>query len=205
MCICLSPEARPGYSFAWFLDSWRVKLSISAFISRLCVGAMNSTSLFIPGMSSSTFQCKCRLFWMLRALAPVSMWARIVHSTPPLLFTSCQLYSNLGRSLSVSLYLRTFSSNSISSCCIRFAQVESWGHSTSTEPIILMLIGRLGRVWLLECTNISFREFFSLAKTGHILALRGSRSCGIEMPREVKKEGGTSECSWPFFPPGVAF
>jgi len=57
-----------------------------------------------------------------------------------------------------------------------------------------MLAGRLGLAWLLECTIISFREFFSLAKTGQTLALRGSRFCGIDMPREVKKEGGTSEC-----------
>lgn len=67
-----------------------------------------------------------------------------------------------------------------------------------------MLVGRLGRAWLLECTIISFREFFSLARTGQTLALNGSQLCGIGMPREVKKEGGTSECCWPLFPPGVA-
>jgi hypothetical protein len=66
-----------------------------------------------------------------------------------------------------------------------------------------MLNGRLGRAWFLECTSVSFREFFSLTKTGHTLALRGSRFGGIEMPREVKKEGGTSECSCPLLPPSV--
>lgn len=40
---------------ARFLDSWQVELSNSAFIRRLCVGAANSVSLFIPGMSSSAF------------------------------------------------------------------------------------------------------------------------------------------------------
>jgi len=140
---------------------------------------------------------------MLRALAPVSMWARILHSTPPLLVTFCQLHSNWGWSLSVNLYLRIFSSSSTSRRYIRSTLAELCDHSASARPVILMLNGRLGWAWFLECISVSFREFFSLTKTGHTLALRGSRFGGIEMPREVKKEGGTSECSCPLFPPGV--
>jgi hypothetical protein len=73
---------------ARFLDFRRDKFIRSAFISRLCAGAANFVSLFIPGMSSIAFQCRFILFWMLRALEPVSMCARIVHSTPPLFGTS---------------------------------------------------------------------------------------------------------------------
>ncbi len=56
-----------------FLFSWCAKFSASVFIRRLCAGAENSTSLFIPGVLSRAFQCKWRLFWMLRALDPVSI------------------------------------------------------------------------------------------------------------------------------------
>jgi hypothetical protein len=34
-----------------------------------------------------------------------------------------------------------------------------------------MLRGRFGGAWFLECTRISFREFFALVNTGHIVAL----------------------------------
>ncbi|CAK9262233.1 unnamed protein product [Sphagnum jensenii] len=100
---------------ARFLDSRRDEFIRFAFISRMCAGAANSVSLFIPGMSSIAFQRRFLLLWMLRALEPVSMCARIVHSTPPMFGTSCQLHSSLGRSLKESLYLRIFSSSSISS------------------------------------------------------------------------------------------
>jgi hypothetical protein len=52
--------------------------------------------------------------------------------------------------------------------------------------VILILIGRLGRAWFLEYTNVSFREFFSLVNTGQILALKGFPLVGIDMPREEK-------------------
>jgi hypothetical protein len=130
----------------WFLFSWRAKFSASVFIRRLCVGAENSTSLFIPSVLSRAFQCKWRLFWMLRALDPLSIWARIMHSDPPLVVSSCQLNSSWGRSLSVNLYLRTFSSRSTSRRWMRSAHAELWDHSASTGPVILMLSGRLGRV-----------------------------------------------------------
>jgi hypothetical protein len=72
-----------------FLFSWRVEFSASVFIKRLCAGAENSTSLFIPCVLSKVFQCRCRLFWMLRALDLVSIWVRMVHSVPPLFVSSC--------------------------------------------------------------------------------------------------------------------
>lgn len=65
------------------------------------------------------------------------------------------------------------------------AQAELGVHSISTDPVILMLSGRLGRAWFLECTSVSFREFFSLTKTGHTLALNSSLFGGTWMPREV--------------------
>ncbi|KAH9556310.1 hypothetical protein CY35_07G019600 [Sphagnum magellanicum] len=161
---------------ARFLDSRRDEFIKSAFIRRLCAGAANFVSLFIPSMSSIAFQCRCFLFWMLRALEPVSMCARIVHSTPPLFRTSYQLHSSLGRSLREGLYLRIFSSSSISSLWVKSAQADSQDHSALVGPVILMLAGRLGFAWLFECTTISFLAFFSLARTGQTRALNGSRS-----------------------------
>jgi hypothetical protein len=67
-----------------------------------------------------------------------------------------------------------------------------------------MFNGRLGGAWFFECTNVSFWEFFSLAKTGQILALNGSLFGRAGIPREEKKEGCTSECISPLFPLGVA-
>ncbi len=56
-----------------FLSSSRVEFFAPVFISKLCVGAENSASLFILGMRSKAFQCKCRLFWVLKVLVPVSI------------------------------------------------------------------------------------------------------------------------------------
>ncbi len=126
------------------------------FFNKLCARAKNSTSLFMLGMSSNAFQCKCHLFWMLRALVLVSMCAKMVHSTLPLLISSCQLHSSWGRSLRVNLYLRTFSSSFVSRRWMRSAQAKLWVHSVSAGPIILMFNGRLGEAWLLEFTSVSF-------------------------------------------------
>ncbi len=186
-----------------FLFSWRAEFSASVFIKRLCAGAENSTSLFIPCVLSKAFQCRWRLFWMLKALDPVSIWARMVHSVPPLLVSSCQLHSNWGRSLSVNLYLRTFSSNSTSRRWMKSTQAVSWDRFASAGPMILMLSGRLGWVWFLECTNVSFWEFFCLTNTGHTLVPKSSQFGGIEMPREEKNDGCTSEWSCPLFPPSI--
>ncbi len=131
----------------------------------------------------------------------------MVHSIPPLLSSSCQVHSSWGRSVMLSLNLRIFSSSSSSMRWMRSAQAELGDHSSfvaSAGPVILMLNGRLGRAWFLECTNVSFWEFFSLTRTGQILVLKGSLFSGARMPREVKKEGCTSECIRPFFPPGMA-
>ncbi len=130
--------------------------SISIFFSKLCTGAENSASLFMLGMRSNAFQCKCRLFWMLRALVSVSMCAKMVHSIPPLLISSCQLHSSWGQFLRVNLYLRTFFFSSISRRCVKSAQAELWFHSVSASPMILMFNVRLGEAWFLECTSVSF-------------------------------------------------
>ncbi len=67
-----------------------------------------------------------------------------------------------------------------------------------------MLSGRFGEAWFLECTRISFWEFFSLTSTGRTLALQYSWLGETGIPREVKKEWCISECVWVLFPPGVA-
>jgi len=36
------------------------------------------------------------------------------------------------------------------------AKVEFWVHSTSVGPVILMLSGRFGGAWFLECMRVSF-------------------------------------------------
>ncbi len=128
-----------------FLLSWCSEIVASVFINRLWAGAENSISLLIPCVLSRTFQCRWCLFWMFRALDPESMWAKMVHSVPPLLDSFCQLHSSWGWSLSVSLYLKTFSSNSTSNRWVRSAHAESWVHMTSIDPVILMLSERLGR------------------------------------------------------------
>jgi hypothetical protein len=38
--------------------------------------------------------------------------------------------------------------------------------SSSTFPVILIPIGRLGSAWFLEWISTSFWEFFSLVRTG---------------------------------------
>jgi hypothetical protein len=49
-----------------------------------------------------------------------------------------------------------------------------------------MLNGKLGRDWFLEWTSVSLWAFFSLVRTGEILALNGSLFGGVGMPKEVK-------------------
>jgi len=71
-------------------------------------------SLFMAEMVSISFQCKCRLFCTLSALDPVRMWARMVHSIPPLPDSACQLHSRWRLPFTAILYLRTFSSSSVS-------------------------------------------------------------------------------------------
>ncbi len=107
----------------------------------------------------------------------------------------------------LSLNLSIFSSSFNSMHWMKSTQAELGDHSsfaTSAGPVILMLNGRLDKVWFLECANVSFWEFFSLTRTGQILALKGSLFSEAGMLREVKKEGCTSECIRPLFPPGVA-
>ncbi len=135
---------------AWMLVErfWfprRIEFSGTVFISKSCAGAANSASLFMPCASSSTFQCRWRLFCMLKALEPVSMWASIVHSKPPLPTTSCQAHSSWGRSEIDSLNLKTFFSSSTSKRCMRSAHTEFGVHSISTDSVNLMLSGRLDR------------------------------------------------------------
>lgn len=67
------------------LFSWCSECTALVFKSRLCVGVENSSSLLIPCLPSNTFQCRWRLFCMLKALVSESMWANMVHSVPPLL------------------------------------------------------------------------------------------------------------------------
>jgi hypothetical protein len=90
---------------------------------------------------------------------------------------------------------------------MRSAQAELGVYSVSVASVglvILMLNGRLGRIWFLEWTNVSLWAFFPLVRTGQILVLNGYLFGEAEMPREVKKEGCTSECISPLFPPRVA-
>lgn len=68
-------------------------------------------SLFNPTSEPGSLQWRCLLFCTLIPLVPVLMWARIVHSRPPLVWSSCQLHSKERRSLMLRLYLRTLSSS----------------------------------------------------------------------------------------------
>ncbi len=136
------------------------------FSKRLCARVMNSTSLFMAVIDSRVFQCRCILFCILIALVWVGMWARIVHSMPPLLGSSRQLHSRLMRSFNGSLYLKTLSSSSVSTRWISSSKVGLKDQSSSTFPVILIPIGRLGSAWFLEWISTSFWEFFSLVRTG---------------------------------------
>ncbi len=82
--------------------------------SRLCAATALPVSLFMAEMVPISFQCRCRLFCTLSALDPVRMWARMVHSIPPLLGSACQLHSRWRLPFIAILYLRTFSSSSAS-------------------------------------------------------------------------------------------
>ncbi len=57
--------------------------------SRLCATTAPPVSLFMANMVPISFQCRCHLFCTLRALDPVLMWARMVHSIPPLPSSAC--------------------------------------------------------------------------------------------------------------------
>ncbi len=89
------------------------------FSRRLCVETINSTSLFMAVIDSNLFQCIRLLFWMLIALDPAFMRARMVHSMPPLLNSSHQLHSRLKRSFNGSLYLSTLSFSPVSTRWMR--------------------------------------------------------------------------------------
>ncbi len=82
--------------------------------NRLCAATAPPASLFMAEMLPISFQCRCRLFCTLSALDPVLMWAKMVHSIPPLLGSACQLHSRWRLPFTVILYLRTFSSSSAS-------------------------------------------------------------------------------------------
>ncbi len=72
---------------------------------------------------------------------------------------------------------------------MRSSQAELGVHFASVPfvgPVILMLNGKLGRDWFLEWTSVSLWAFFSLVRTGEILALNGSLFGGVGMPKEVK-------------------
>lgn len=56
-----------------FLWACRTVFPVFIFLSKLCVGVMNSMLLFISCVGSRIFQCKCRLFCVLRALVSISM------------------------------------------------------------------------------------------------------------------------------------
>ncbi len=82
--------------------------------SRLCAATAPPVSLFMAKMVPISFQCRCRLFFTLSALDPVCMWARMVHSIPPLPGSACQLHSRWRLPFTAILYMRTFSSSSTS-------------------------------------------------------------------------------------------
>jgi hypothetical protein len=60
--------------------------------------------------------------------------------------------------------------------------------SSLPSPVILMPIGRLEKVWFLECISTSFWGSFSLVSTGQTRALQRSALIGREIPKEVKKD-----------------
>jgi len=86
----------------------------SLLSSRLWAATAPPMSLFMTKMVLISFQCRCRLFCTLSALDLVRMWARMVHSIPPLPGSACQLHSRWRLPFIAILYLRTFSSSSTS-------------------------------------------------------------------------------------------
>jgi len=89
----------------------------------------------------------------------------------------------------VNLNLRICSSSSNSTWWMRSAHAALGVHSTSGSmagPTYLMLKGRLGKVFGLECISTSFWSSLSLIRTGQILTLKGSLFAGAEIPKDVK-------------------
>jgi hypothetical protein len=54
---------------------------------------------------------------------------------------------------------------------VMFASAVAWVHSSFDAPVILMLSGRPGTALFLAYIRISLWAFFSLDRTGQILAL----------------------------------
>ncbi len=142
--------------------------------SRSYASVANSASLFMIVMESVSFQCRWRLFCMLIALVRVCIWARMVHTIPPLPGSTCQLHSRWRHSLTASLYLRIFSSSSASRRRTRSAWAKAWVHLSLGGFATLMLIGRSEGPWFLAWTKICFRSFLSCDTTGQTLALQKS-------------------------------
>jgi len=117
--------------------------------SRLCAATTPPASLFMVEMLPISFQCRCHLFCTLSALDPVLMWARMLHSIPPLPGSACQLHSRCRLLFTAILYLRTFSSSSVSKRRIRSSCAEVWVHLSSEGPVSWMLNGRSSGVWFL--------------------------------------------------------
>ncbi len=99
--------------------------------SRLCATTAPPASLFMAERLPISFQWRCRLFCTLSALDPVLMWARMVHSIPPLPGSACQLHSSWRLPLTANLYLRIFSSSSASNRRIKSSWAEVWVHLSS--------------------------------------------------------------------------
>ncbi len=142
---------------------------------------------------------------MLKGLQLVGMWARMVHSIPPLLGSSYQLHSKLSWSFNRSFCLMMFSSSPIVMCWISSSMVGLEDQSSPPSPVILMPIGRRVRAWFLECISTSFWGPFSLVSTGQTWALQKSALAGRGITKEVKKDWWNSEYVWPLFPLGVMF
>ncbi len=168
------------------------------FKRRLWAGAANFISLFMLKIDSRVFQCRCFLL-----LEPMGMWAKMVHSIPPLLGSSCLFHSRLSWSFNKSLCLRTFSSSSIAMCWISSSMVGLEDQSSPPSPVILMPIGRLGMAWFLECISTSFWGPFFLMSIGQTRVLQKSALVGRGIPKEVKKDWWSSEYIWPLSPPRV--
>jgi hypothetical protein len=169
---------------ALFLWIWHSSPPNPCFRRRLWAGAANSILLFMLEIDSRAFECRCFFFCMLTELEPVGMWARIVHSIPPLLGFSYQLHSRLNWSFNRSLCLRTFSSNPVAMCCINSSMANLEDQSSPPSLVILMPIRRLGRAWFLKCISTSFWGPFSLVSTGQTPALQRSA-----LARRGGKEG----------------
>ncbi len=163
------------------------------FSSRPCAGPANAMSLFMPDMDSRVLQWRFLLFWALIPLCPVLICARIVHSQPPFVWSSCQLHLNVSHPLRLKLNLRIFSSSSDSTSLVSSSRADIGVHSSSEALVHLMCSGRFGRSLFLTQTRISLCSSLSRDKTGQIFALANSCPGGTEIPKEVKKELCTSE------------